>query len=129
MKLWTLLSTVLLSGCAKDRIRAPALAQALAENPEKYVIVDVRSDREWSGNRGHIAQATHNGFPGIRKTANTIQATADQTVVLVCFTGHRSRWSMGPVRAAVPGPVIDLRGGMISWWRHDLPVVVEPGSK
>jgi rhodanese-related sulfurtransferase len=45
--------------------------------------------------------------------------------VLVCFTGHRSRWALSAVDAAVEGPVIDLRGGMLQWWGRKLPVVVE----
>lgn len=117
---------LLLAGCAHDRIAARVLAEGLAATPDKYVVVDVRSDGEWAGSGGHIEQAGHLAWPGVKERAAEIVAPPEQTVVLVCLTGHRSRWAMEAVRAAVPAEVIDLRGGMMSWWASNLPVVREP---
>lgn len=116
---WVLLA------CAEHRIRADVLADALHREPDRYVVIDVRSDSEWFASGGHIADATHLAWPGIQDRAAEIVARPDQTVVLVCFTGHRSRWAMEAVDAAVEGPVLDLRGGMLAWWGRRLPVVVE----
>jgi rhodanese-related sulfurtransferase len=117
---------LLLGACAKDRIKAEALARGLADNPDHYVVVDVRSNKEWRNKQGHIPGATHIPFPSVKHRGDEIVARPDQQVVLVCFTGHRSRWSMPKVREAVDAPVIDLKGGMIAWWNHDLPTQVEP---
>lgn len=121
------LPLLLLVGCAArgSRIGANELARELEAHPEQYVVVDVRSDREWSGPKGHIPGASHHAYPGVQKAADAIEASPEQTVVLVCFTGHRSQWSMPEVKAAHEGPVVDLKGGMMAWWRRDLPVEVE----
>ncbi|MBX2799854.1 MAG: rhodanese-like domain-containing protein [Myxococcales bacterium] len=118
---------LLAAGCASSipRIDAPDLARALEENPEHYVVVDVRSQREWRGKRGHIAGALHLPYPGVKDRIDEIDVMPGQQIVLVCFTGHRSRWSYEAVQQAVDVPVKDLRGGMMSWWRHDLPTEVE----
>ena len=97
--------------------------EAVAETPDHYMLVDVRSDGEWNG--GHIAGAQHLARPGIKERAGEIVARPDQTVVLVCLSGHRSRWAMESVRAAVPNEVIDLRGGMLAWWTAGLPTIRE----
>lgn len=124
---WVMLAAVL-AGCGAkgERMAARELYRALEERPGDFVVVDVRSEREWRGPRGHLAGASHHAWPDVKRTAGEIVARPDQTVVLVCFTGHRSQWAMEAVAAAVEAKVVDLRGGMMAWWRHDLPVVVEP---
>ena len=126
-----LVGSLVLGGCAvrSSRITAPNLAQALAANPERYVVVDVRSDREWNGVRGYIEGASHIAWPGVKERAGEIEAGPDQEVILVCFTGHRSRWAMDAVSEAVDVPVRDLKGGMMAWWRRDFPVVVEESAE
>ena len=123
---WIIL-TLFVLGCAKpDRIEALALQDALEAHPEQYLVVDVRSDGEWTGKKGHVPGAHHEAWPGIKKTANTLPVEEGQTVVLVCYTGHRSRWALKWVREAYQDvEVIDLDGGMISWWMHELPVEKE----
>lgn len=127
MKLVVLLASTLLAGCvAKDRIRADDLARALAEQRERYYIVDVRSTGEFEGSRGHIEGAVPLPWPkAVRERSQSLSPASDQTVVLICLTGHRSRWAMNRVRAAVPNEVIDLKGGMLKWWGGGYPVVVE----
>lgn len=116
----------LLLACIPDRIPPRALAAALEAEPDRYVVVDVRSDGEWQGS--HIAGAQHVAWPGVKERAAEIVARPDQTVVLVCLSGHRSQWAMDAVRAAVPAKVTDLRGGMAAWWLAGLPTVHEPTS-
>lgn len=113
----------MLLACAPDRIPPRALADGIAAEPERYVLVDVRSDGEWDG--GHIAGAQHVAWPGVKERAGEIVARPEQTVVLVCLSGHRSRWAMEAVRAALPNEVIDLRGGMLAWWGAGLPTIRE----
>ncbi len=119
--------TASLTGCLrKDRVRADALAEGLAQDPDAWFVVDVRSDSEFRGSKGHIPGALHLPWPdGVEAQAHTLSPGPNQTVVLICFTGHRSRWAMDQVRAHVDNPVVDLKGGMIRWWRRGHPVVVE----
>ena len=120
---------LLSAGCAAKagRISAAELHDALQLHPHDYVVVDVRSEREWNGNKGHIRGAQHVPFGQMKERVSEIEATSDQTVVLVCFTGHRSQWAMDRVKEHHDGEVVDLRGGMMKWWRKDLPTQREGG--
>lgn len=124
-----LTAVLLTAGCAakSGRITATELYDALRERPGEYVVVDVRSDREWNARKGHIRGAQHVPFGEIDERVSEIRAQPDQTVVLVCFTGHRSQWAMDEVKAHHEGEVIDLKGGMIKWWAKDLPTQREGG--
>ena len=125
MRWWVLIT---LTGCAAgDRVRPETLATSLGD--ARFYVVDVRSDREWQGPRGHVPGATHLAWPEVTREAGSLAPGPDQTVVLVCYTGHRSRWSMRAVREAVTVPVVDLKGGMLAWWKRDLPVSVEPADQ
>lgn len=112
------------------RVTARELAASLARDPDAWLVVDVRSASEFRATGGHIADAVHLAYPGIKEAAATaLHPTDGQTIVLVCFTGHRSQWSMDAVAAATGAPVVDLKGGMLAWWAADLPVVVEPDAE
>ena len=118
-----LLPGLALAGCAKpDRIDALALHTALEERPTEYYVVDVRSRAEFNARGGHIVGATHIPYPGVKTRTHEITASPHQTVVLICLTGHRSRWALRAVREAVEATVVDLRGGMVAWWQKKLPV-------
>lgn len=124
-----LLSLLPLAACAHDpaHIPARALHTMLLEDPARYAVVDVRSHGEFHGSLGHIPDTQHVAWPAVKETAPQIQVTPGQEIVLICFTGHRSRWSMPYVQEAWPdNPVRDLRGGMIAWWARGLPVAREP---
>lgn len=124
----TLAALLLLGGCTVDatRIRPKALARALAEDPGRYALVDVRSEGEWRASTGHLAGAQHLAWPGVKEQAAAIAVEPGQTIVLICLTGHRSQWAKDAVQTAWPDvPVMDLRGGMAAWWASRLGVVRE----
>lgn len=119
--IWALL------GCAVGpRMHADVLASELAAHPEKYVVVDVRSDAEWKGGGGHIAGALHYAYPDVKSRGAELPVGPDQTLVLICLTGHRSQWAMPALKETVHAPITDLKGGMVAWWLAGLPTVVEP---
>lgn len=115
-----------MTGCAKrtDRIAPLALQSMLDHEPDRVLVVDVRSAGEWRGPGGHVPGAIHVPWPGVEDVAGEqIQPAPGQTVVLVCFTGHRSTWAMDAVREATGAEVVDLDGGMLGWWAQGLPTV------
>lgn len=63
---------------------------------------------------GPIPRAGPPPWPDATERAAEIVARPDQTVVLGCLSGHRSQRAWAAVRAAVPGELADLRGGMLA---------------
>lgn len=121
-----------LLGCGpapKDRVSPTELQRLLEHTPQDVVVVDVRTSLEFGGSSGHIPGAVSLPYPGTHWNAGDIPASAGQTIVLICLTGHRSRLPLAAIRAAHPGTtVVDLEGGMRAWWAADLPVTSDPGS-
>jgi rhodanese-related sulfurtransferase len=110
-----------------DRIAAASLHRALKAEPERFVVVDVRTALEFRAPTGRIAGAMSRPWPGTDRAATELGIEPGQTVVLVCLTGHRSRFPMPAFRAANPeATVVDLAGGMLAWWAAGLPVQTGP---
>ncbi|MEL6347356.1 MAG: rhodanese-like domain-containing protein [Myxococcota bacterium] len=115
------------SGCRRpsDRISPDALAAGLQDDPARFVLLDVRSAREYRGRWGHIPGAISTPWPmSPDDLPAALNVGPDQTVVLICLSGHRSRWGLAAVRERVAASVVDLEGGMIAWWQGEHPVAV-----
>lgn len=111
-------------GCssATDRITAGALQQALQTDPGAVLLVDVRTTMEFQ--RGHIEGAISKPYPGVLWDTESIAPGDAKTVVLICLSGHRSRHPLETFRKQHPTlEVVDLEGGMQSWWAEKLPTV------
>ncbi len=78
------------------------------------VLVDVRTDAEWS--QGHAPDAVH--VPLDRLTAEDI--SADQQVLTICHTGGRS--AIAADRIAQTHQVRNVAGGMAAWENQGMPV-------
>lgn len=113
------------AGCAAKAGRVKAAELATMLDRDDVVFVDVRSRAEFRAPAGHVPGAIHAPWPDIKETAAALPVSADQTVVLLCFTGHRSQWAKPHVAEATGATVLDLQGGMLAWWAKELPVTVE----
>lgn len=108
-----------------DRITPAALNAGLMANSADYALVDVRLGSEFE--HGHIEGAVHLPYPGTLWHTDRVSPQPGQTVVLICYTGHRSRFPMRAMRKQHPEvQVIDLEGGMRAWWAAGLPSTGEP---
>jgi rhodanese-related sulfurtransferase len=99
-----------------DRITAPALADLL-QTPNAPVVVDVRSEKEWTA--GHIDGSINIPLPHLAERLNDIPA--DQTVVLHCEGGYRSSIACSLLAKAGRKNMNDLVGGFKAWMASKLP--------
>src|SRR5690554_483680 len=95
--------------------------QELWQKREIVQIVDVRSAQEFK--HSHIEGAVN--LPITRLNESTIQSLGldpDQPVVTICLSAHRS--IPATRRLAKMGySVTQLKGGMKSWWKNNLPCI------
>jgi hydroxyacylglutathione hydrolase len=100
-----------------ERITAVALAEQLGGG-RRPVIVDVRSDKEWSA--GHIADSRNVPLNHLRERLGEIPL--DKTVVVHCEGGYRSAIAASVLAQAGRTNIFDLVGGFKAWTTSKLPV-------
>jgi len=106
-----------------ERLTPQQLAKLIQTDPSSYYLVDVRTAAEFGAREGRIQGTINLPFPRITWDAQSLQPRPGQTVVLICRSGHRSQLAMKAAERALGVPVLDLEGGMLSWWEEGLPVV------
>lgn len=88
------------------------LKRMLREEPEKVVLLDVRTPAEY--NLFHIPNALH--VPDLLTTPSPPTGDSpDKLLVLVCMTGHRSPVAARLLKAKTKGQVVNLTWGMLGW--------------
>jgi rhodanese-related sulfurtransferase len=86
-------------------------------------ILDVREDDEW--NAGHVPGATH--IPLGQLGQHTAEIPADQTVYVICRSGHRSgRATEALVEAG--WKALNVAGGMQQWAAQGRSMIADTGA-
>jgi glyoxylase-like metal-dependent hydrolase (beta-lactamase superfamily II)/rhodanese-related sulfurtransferase len=75
------------------------------------VVVDVREPFEWL--EGHVQGATH--LPMFEAVARAAELPADRPKAVVCAGGLRSSTTISALKRRVPGPWLNVTGGMGAW--------------
>jgi len=91
---------------------------ATGERPQ---ILDVRTHTEWRASR--IEGAVSAPITSLRATLESLDLDPDRPTVAICLSAHRSIPAVRVLREAGFADVCQLEGGMLAWWRADLPVV------
>jgi rhodanese-related sulfurtransferase len=78
---------------------------------EGVVVVDVREPFEWL--EGHVQGATH--LPMFEAVARAAELPADRPKAVVCAGGLRSSTTISALKRRVPGPWLNVTGGMGAW--------------
>jgi len=78
---------------------------------EGVVVVDVREPFEWL--EGHVEGATH--LPMFEAVARAAELPADRPKAVVCAGGLRSSTTISALKRRVPGPWLNVTGGMGAW--------------
>jgi rhodanese-related sulfurtransferase len=91
------------------------LAERLAEG--SVYVLDVRQPSEWR--HGHIRGARNVPLIHVKGELSTLPR--DKTIVTVCASGHRSA-AAARILQRRGHQVENLKGGMHSWAKADLPV-------
>jgi glyoxylase-like metal-dependent hydrolase (beta-lactamase superfamily II)/rhodanese-related sulfurtransferase len=100
-----------------DRITAVALADLQKESQET-VVLDVRSEREWSA--GHIQGSVNLPLNHLRERASELPS--NQMIVVHCEGGYRSAIAASILAGTGRSKVMDLVGGFKAWTTSQLPI-------
>ncbi|MCU0936376.1 MAG: rhodanese-like domain-containing protein [Gammaproteobacteria bacterium] len=97
------------------------LAGRLAANPPQ--LLDVRTALEWR--RSRIPGAVSVPITELRRRLPSLALDPARPVVAICLSAHRSVPAVRLLRAHGYPDVTQLAGGMLAWWREELPTVGE----
>lgn len=88
-------------------------------------ILDVRSAAEFTGELGHIAGAQNIPVNELSQRIAELDFSNDTPVALVCRTDKRSAQAARQLGKAGFTQVVVVRGGMVQWNTHHLPVATD----
>ncbi len=104
-------------------ISAAELSERLAADPSAQII-DVRTRAEWR--HSHIAGAVSVPVHELKRRMPGLQLEPGRPVVAICLSAHRSIPAVRLLQSRGFEHVVQLQGGMLAWWRSELPT--ERGS-
>jgi rhodanese-related sulfurtransferase len=101
-------------------VQADSLIKA-NENNSNFIIIDVRTQEEYS--TGHIENAININFnsPSFRNDINVLDK--DNVYLIYCRSGGRSAGAFDVMKELEFQEVYELLGGIISWIDEGFPVV------
>ncbi len=91
----------------------------VSERSPETQILDVRSDKEWSG--GHIEGAIHISLGELQE--RTGELSKQSSIVTVCGSGYRSSIAASLLQVQGLSKVSSMDGGMTAWNQQQLPTV------
>lgn len=112
---------------------APVFSQSILVEADAFnrlrqdsatIILDVRSGAEYQA-IGHIPGAISINYlrkDFIAAVRDTLAATNPKKILVYCMSGHRSIEAVKLLHDAGIGPIYELRGGLLNWIGHKLPV-------
>lgn len=102
------------------QISVTGLAQRLHDESDAVVVLDVRSDSEWTSER--IAGAVHR-FAGEIAQGVEPELPEARDIAVICGSGYRSSLAASLLQARGCERLINVDGGMEAWQAAGLPVV------
>ncbi|ORU94524.1 MAG: sulfurtransferase [Cycloclasticus sp. symbiont of Bathymodiolus heckerae] len=112
-----------------DRIKFPLVAelnQVLQMDPElvksrieivgnSTIILDVREEKEFNGDLGHIAGSRLIPMADIPSSLEMLEPIKEKEIILVCRSGVRSTTAAAILRGLGFSDVKNMKGGMLQW--------------
>jgi len=107
---------------AKTRVKEVSVDQlkALQSSGDKFTLVDVREDSEWTA--GHAAGALHLSRGVIERDIEGKVPQKDAKLVLYCHSGSRSALAADSLMKMGYSNVYSLAGGITAYQSAGLPV-------
>jgi len=107
---------------AKTRVRECTVDDVKARQArgEKFLLVDVREDHEWTA--GHLPGAVHLGKGIIERDVETKYPDTGTEMVLYCGGGFRSALAADNLQKMGYTKVISMDGGFRGWKEAGLPI-------
>lgn len=87
--------------------------------PQAPTLLDVRSRLEWQ--RSHIEGSINVPIGELRLALPDLTLPKGQPIVAICLSAHRSIPAVRVLVASGHADAVQLRGGMLAWWRAGLP--------
>jgi rhodanese-related sulfurtransferase len=106
---------------AKQRIREVSVddVKAKLDRGEKFVLVDVREESEWS--KDHLPNAIHLGKGVIERDVEERVPDLNTPMVLYCGGGYRSALAADNLQQMGYKNVLSMDGGVREWREKGLP--------
>ncbi len=106
-------------------VDAEALKKII-DDGQDVVVLDVRSDREFSGRMGHVPGAVHVPLSQLSSRIGPIkeelEAYKEEPICIVCRSDNRSPGAARMLRKMGFTKISVLKGGMKAWSRRKFPV-------
>lgn len=105
----------------KPNIREISIDEVLAkqERKDKFRLVDVREDHEWT--EGKVPGAEHIGRGILERDIEKHIPDYNEEIVLYCGGGYRSAMSAYNIQKMGYTNVLSMAGGMRGWRERNLP--------
>ena len=83
------------------------------------VIIDVRTPTEWhrSRIRGAVSVPVHE----LKRRLSSLGIETQQPIVAICLSAHRSIPAVRLLQARGFENAVQLKGGMLAWWKKEYP--------
>ncbi len=99
---------------------------ALMQSDTTLLLLDVRTQQEWSGSSGHLEGAILIPIQELEERLKELDPHKEKTVIAYCRSGNRSGTAARMLKEH-GFKVFNMLGGMIEWNADRLPVVRETG--
>lgn len=100
----------------------PLEVQSLVNSDSPPLVLDVREPNEYSGELGHIRGSKLIPLKDLASRATELEALKNKHVIAICRAGVRSTTAAAILTSLGFEHVSNLRGGMLEWNEHKLPV-------
>ena len=112
---------------ARKRIRETDVStiQARLKRGERFILLDVREDHEWTA--GHIPSAQHLSKGIIERDIETLIPDKKTEVVLYCGGGYRSALAADNLQTMGYERVLSMDGGFRGWKEAGGPIETPHG--
>lgn len=100
-------------------VSASRLLEMLRQDDAMPQLIDVREPHEWRS--GHIAGAVNVPITQFGSRIAEVQLDPQRPIIAICRSAHRSIPAVRQLRKQGFNNVSQLQGGMLAWWKADLP--------
>lgn len=99
-------------------------SKTLLQNPDAYVVLDVRSAKEYA--QGHIKNAINIPHTQVEEHLDKLKTFKDKTIVVHCRSGYRAGKAEDILLANGITNLLHLEGDMLQWQEDKLPLEKSP---
>jgi len=102
---------------------SPGQLMQLLETDQNILLVDVRTEGEFTGKLGHINNSILRPIQQIDEWKSEFDWKDYDKVIMICRSGNRSGVATNTLKSEGVKNVYNLQGGMRAWNKEGLPVV------